>query len=77
MMRGPIHPDETLREDLDALGMSAIELALFGSVIREDFGPGSSRNVDARDQARVAPASPSRHPRRRWPQPTTCNEGPR
>ena len=27
MMRDPIHPDETLREDLDALGMSAAELA--------------------------------------------------
>ena len=26
-MRGPIHPGETLREDLDALGMSATELA--------------------------------------------------
>ena len=27
MMRDPIHPGETLREDLDALGMSAAELA--------------------------------------------------
>ena len=27
MMREPIHPGETLREDLDALGMSAAELA--------------------------------------------------
>ena len=27
MMRAPIHPGETLREDLDALGMSAAELA--------------------------------------------------
>ncbi len=27
MARGPIHPGETLREDLDALGMSAAELA--------------------------------------------------
>ena len=26
-MREPIHPGETLREDLDALGMSAAELA--------------------------------------------------
>ena len=26
-MRDPIHPGETLREDLDALGMSAAELA--------------------------------------------------
>ena len=26
-MRDPIHPGETLREDLDALGMSASELA--------------------------------------------------
>ena len=26
-MREPIHPGETLREDLDALGMSATELA--------------------------------------------------
>ncbi len=26
-MRDPIHPGETLREDLDALGMSATELA--------------------------------------------------
>ena len=26
-MRAPIHPGETLREDLDALGMSAAELA--------------------------------------------------
>ena len=26
-MREPIHPGETLREDLDALGMSASELA--------------------------------------------------
>ncbi len=26
-MRGPIHPGESLREDLDALGMSAAELA--------------------------------------------------
>ena len=26
MMRDPIHPGETLREDLDALGMSAAEL---------------------------------------------------
>lgn len=26
-MREPIHPGETLREDLDALGMSAVELA--------------------------------------------------
>ena len=25
-MREPIHPGETLREDLDALGMSAAEL---------------------------------------------------
>ena len=25
--RGPIHPGETLREDLDALGMSAADLA--------------------------------------------------
>ena len=27
MARAPIHPGETLREDLDALGMSAAELA--------------------------------------------------
>ena len=27
MTRDPIHPGETLREDLDALGMSAAELA--------------------------------------------------
>ena len=27
MMRDPIHPGETLREDLEALGMSAAELA--------------------------------------------------
>lgn len=27
VMREPIHPSETLREDLDALGMSAAELA--------------------------------------------------
>ena len=27
MARGPIHPGETLREDLDALGMSAADLA--------------------------------------------------
>ena len=27
MTRRPIHPGETLREDLDALGMSAVELA--------------------------------------------------
>ena len=27
MMREPIHPGETLRDDLDALGMSAAELA--------------------------------------------------
>ena len=27
MMRDPIHPGETVREDLDALGMSAAELA--------------------------------------------------
>ena len=27
MVRTPIHPGETLREDLDALGMSAAELA--------------------------------------------------
>ena len=27
MTRSPIHPGETLREDLDALGMSAVELA--------------------------------------------------
>ena len=27
MARDPIHPGETLREDLDALGMSAAELA--------------------------------------------------
>ena len=27
MMRDPIHPGETLREDLDVLGMSAAELA--------------------------------------------------
>ena len=27
MIRDPIHPGETLREDLDALGMSAAELA--------------------------------------------------
>ena len=27
MMREPIHPGETLREGLDALGMSAAELA--------------------------------------------------
>ena len=27
MMRDPIHPGETLREDLDALGMSAAKLA--------------------------------------------------
>ena len=27
MARGPIHPGETLREDLDALGMSAAALA--------------------------------------------------
>ena len=27
MTREPIHPGETLREDLDALGMSAAELA--------------------------------------------------
>ena len=26
-MRNPIHPGETLRDDLDALGMSAAELA--------------------------------------------------
>ena len=26
-MRDPIHPGETLRDDLDALGMSAAELA--------------------------------------------------
>ena len=77
MMRAPIHPGETLREHLDALGMSAVEPALFGSVVREDFGPGSNRNVDTRDQARVAPASPLRHPRKRRPQPATFNEGPR
>ena len=35
MMREPIHPGETLREDLDALGMSAAELA--GAA---DRGPG-------------------------------------
>ena len=27
MARGPIHPGETLREDLDALGMGAADLA--------------------------------------------------
>ena len=27
MARDPIHPGETLREDLDALGMSAADLA--------------------------------------------------
>ena len=68
MMRDLIHSGETLREHLDAFGMSPTELALFGSVVREDFGPGSSRKVDARDQARVAPASPLRHPRKRRPQ---------
>ena len=42
MMRDSIHPGETLREHLDALGTSAAELALIGSVVREDFGPGGS-----------------------------------
>ena len=74
-MRDPIHPGETLPEHSDALGMSAAEPALLGSVVREDFGPGGSRNVDARDQARMAPASPLRHSRRRRPQPATGNDG--
>ena len=76
MMRDSIQPGETLREHLDVLGMSAVELALFGSVVQEDFGPGGSRNVDARDQARMAPASPLRHPRKRGSQPAACNSRP-
>ena len=76
MMRDSIHPGETLREHLDALGTSAAELALIGSVVREDFGPGGSRNVDARGRARVAPASWLRYSRRRRPQPATGNGGP-
>ena len=76
MMRDSIHPGEALREHLDALGMSAAKLALFGSVVREDFGPGDSRNVDARDRARVAPASSLRYSRRRRPQPATGDGGP-
>ena len=77
MMPDLIRPGETLREHLDACGMSPAELALFGSVVREEFGPGGSRNVDARDQARMAPASPLRRPRKRWSQPVTCSDGPR
>ena len=76
MMRNCIHLGETLREHLDALGMGAAELALFGSVVREDCGPGGSRDVNARDQARVAPASPLRHPRKRGSQPAACNSRP-
>ena len=76
MMRDSIHPGETPPEHLDALGTNAAELALIGSVVREDFGPGGSRNVDARDQARVAPASSLRYSRRRRPQPATGNDGP-
>ena len=76
MMRDSIHPGETLREHLEALGTSAVEMALIGSVVREDFGPRGSRNVDARDRARVAPASSLRCSRRRWPQPATGNGEP-
>ena len=69
MMRDSIHPGETLREHLDALGTSAPEPTLFGPVVWEDFGAGIGRNVDARDQTRVAPAPPSRHPRKPRSQP--------
>ena len=31
-MRDPIHPGETLREDLDALGMTAADLARWTKV---------------------------------------------
>ena len=38
-MREPIHPGETLREDRDALGMSAAELAPRTSVDRVAIRP--------------------------------------
>ena len=74
MTRAPIHPGETLREDLDALGVSAAELGrrievpvnhiaeIRNGPVRRHWRPGAAPGAILRDVGRALAQPPEALP---------------